>query len=106
MVQVCLMLTSSSLGCMHAPQVYERTAIETHLMRAASASMPMTDPLTNTPLASDQLLPVFPMRSRVRSFHGTMQECSVCCTLLHVLDACCFSDLRRGTLYHALMLHT
>jgi hypothetical protein len=46
-------------------QVYERAAIETHLARAAAAGAPLTDPLTNAPLDSDQLLPVFPMRSRV-----------------------------------------
>lgn len=61
----CVGAQPPPLPCSSLTQVYERAAIETHLARAAAVGTPLTDPLTNSPLDSDQLLPVFPMRSRV-----------------------------------------
>ncbi|GBF96130.1 hypothetical protein Rsub_08878 [Raphidocelis subcapitata] len=57
-------------------QIYERAAIETHFSRASAAGALLTDPLTNAPLASDQLLPVFPMRSRAAEYReATVRAC-------------------------------
>jgi U-box domain len=51
-------------------QVYERTSIERHLLHCSLAGQPATDPITNAPLPSLSLLPVFPMRSRAAEFRA------------------------------------
>ena len=61
-------ITTTHYRPLPTTQIYERAAIETHLARAAAAGAPLTDPLSNAPLASDQLLPVFPVRSRAAEY--------------------------------------
>eukprot|EP00775_Hariotina_reticulata_P001944 gene1944-2273_t len=49
-------------------QVYERSAIQRHLIQAAVNGQPATDPVSNAVLPSLDLVPVFPMRSRAAEY--------------------------------------
>ena len=49
-------------------QVYERAAIEEHFQQKAKAKCRAVDPITNVPLESLQLTPVYPMRSRALEY--------------------------------------
>ncbi len=55
-----------------AGQVYERAAIETHL-----AVRGPTDPLTNAPLVSAQLIPVYTLKGRSFDFRETVAKACV-----------------------------
>lgn len=69
------LLLDPVLAC--SGQVYERAAIETHLARAAAAGAPPTDPLSNAPLENENLVPVYPMRSRAAEYReATARACA------------------------------
>eukprot|EP00878_Enallax_costatus_P028313 GHUV01030575.1.p1 GENE.GHUV01030575.1~~GHUV01030575.1.p1 ORF type:complete len:475 (+),score=162.34 GHUV01030575.1:605-2029(+) len=66
-------------GCVSAAavgQVYERSAIQRHLLQAALTGNPPTDPISNAVLPSVDLVPVYPMRSRAAQYReSTALEC-------------------------------
>lgn len=57
-------------------QVYERSAIQRHLLQAALTGNAPTDPISNAVLHSVELVPVYPMRSRAAQYReSTAREC-------------------------------
>lgn len=56
--------------------MYERASIQRHLLQAAVAGAPPTDPVSNAVLPSVDLVPVWPMRSRAAEYReATMRAC-------------------------------
>lgn len=62
--------------CNALGQVYERAALQRHLLQAAVSGQPPTDPVSNAVLPSLELVPIWPMRSRAAEYRdNTIRAC-------------------------------